>query len=205
MKNIKLNSSSKYKNNKYQIKYLKAKKNNIVLFAVYAATWDEEDSIFYCEHYPRNDYFTFNFSKTVTIIKAIQIKNFTSTLYNRWQKFEKIKPNENPINESWTDYYDYYTWYISLVATFSNFLMQNYIKVQGKKPYKELESDINAWFDYIKRKYKGETKVKTFDNIMNIEDFFRALMFFCSDFKIFGYIDGGWNEELKFVDRGLML
>ena len=158
-----------------------------------------------CEHYPRNDYFTFNFSKTVTIIKAIQIKNFTSTLYNRWQKFEKIKPNENPINESWTDYYDYYTWYISLVATFSNFLMQNYIKVQGKKPYKELESDINAWFDYIKRKYKGETKIKTFDNIMNIEDFFRALMFFCSDFKIFGYIDGGWNEELKFVDRGLML
>lgn len=158
-----------------------------------------------CEHYPRNDYFTFNFSKTVTIIKAIQIKNFTSTLYNRWQNFEKIKPNENPINESWTDYYDYYTWYTSLVATFSNFLMQNYIKVQGKKPYKELESDINAWFDYIKRKYKGETKVKTFDNIMNIEDFFRALMFFCSDFKIFGYIDGGWNEELKFVDRGLML
>lgn len=151
------------------------------------------------------DNFSFNFSKTVTIIKAIQIKNFTSTLYNRWQKFEKIKPNENPINESWTDYYDYYTWYTSLVATFSNFLMQNYIKVQGKKPYKELESDINAWFDYIKRKYKGETKVKTFDNIMNIEDFFRALMFFCSDFKIFGYIDGGWNEELKFVDRGLML
>lgn len=149
--------------------------------------------------------FAFNTAKTVTITKAMQIKNFTSTLYNRWQKFEKIKPNENPINESWTDYYDYYTWYISLVATFSNFLMQNYIKVQGKKPYKELESDINAWFDYIKRKYKGETKVKTFDNIMNIEDFFRALMFFCSDFKIFGYIDGGWNEELKFVDRGLML
>lgn len=152
-----------------------------------------------------NNNFAFNFSKTVTIIKAMQIKNFTSTLYNRWQKFEKIKPNENSINESWTDYYDYYTWYISLVATFSNFLMQNYIKVQGKKPYKELESDINAWFDYIKRKYKGETKVKTFDNIMNIEDFFRALMFFCSDFKIYGYIDGGWNEELKFVDRGLML
>lgn len=163
-----------------------------------------------------NNNFAFNFSKTVTIIKAMQIKNFTSILYNRWQNFEKIKPNENPINESWTDYYDYYTWYISLVTTFSNFLMQNYIKVQGKKPYKELESDINAWFDYIKRKYKGETKVKTFDNIMNIEDFFRALMFFCSDFKIYGYIDGGnaiasrsvdggWNEELKFVDRGLML
>lgn len=152
-----------------------------------------------------NNNFAFNFSKTVTIIKAMQIKNFTSTLYNRWQNFEKIKPNENPINESWTDYYDYCKWYISLVTAFSNFLMQNYIKVQCKKPYEELESDINSWFDYIKRKYKGETKVKTFDNIMNIEDFFRTLMFFCSDFKISGYVENGWNEELKFVDRGLVL
>ena len=162
------------------------------------------------------DNFSFNFSKTVTIIKVMQIKNFTSTLYNRWQKFEKIKPNENPINESWTDYYDYRKWYTSLVTTFGNFLVQNYIKVQGKKPYEELESDINTWFVYIKEKYKGEIKVETFGNIMNIEDFFRALMFFCSDFKISGYIDGGnasasrsvedgWNEELKFVDRGLML
>lgn len=152
-----------------------------------------------------NNNFAFNFSKTVIIIKAMQIKNFTSTLYNRWQNFEKIKPNENPINESWTDYYNYCTWYTSLVTAFSNFLMQNYIKVQCKKPYEELESDINAWFDYIKRKYKGETKVKTFDNIMNIEDFFKALMLFCFNFKISGYIDGGWNEELKFVDRGLVL
>lgn len=152
-----------------------------------------------------NNNFAFNFSKTVTIIKAMQIKNFTSTLYNRWQKFEKIKPNENPINESWTDYYDYRKWYTSLVTTFGNFLVQNYIKVQGKKPYEELESDINTWFVYIKEKYKGEIKVETFDNIMNIEDFFRALMFFCSDFKISGYIEDGWNEELKFVDRGLML
>lgn len=47
MKNIHLNSSLKYKNNKYQIKYLKAKKNDIILFAVYAAEWDEEDGIFY--------------------------------------------------------------------------------------------------------------------------------------------------------------
>lgn len=47
MKNIKLNTSTKYKNNKFQIKYLKAKKNNIVLFATYSAEWDEEDSIFY--------------------------------------------------------------------------------------------------------------------------------------------------------------
>lgn len=47
MKNIKLNSSAKYKNNKFQIKYLKAKKNNIVLFATYNANWDEEDNIFY--------------------------------------------------------------------------------------------------------------------------------------------------------------
>ena len=36
------------------------------------------------------DNFSFNFSKTVTIIKAMQIKSFISTLYNRWQKFEKI-------------------------------------------------------------------------------------------------------------------
>lgn len=47
MKSILLNSSTKYKNNKFQIKYLKAKKNNIVLFAVYDSQWDEEDSIFY--------------------------------------------------------------------------------------------------------------------------------------------------------------
>ena len=36
MKSVKLNSSAKYKNNKFQIKYLKAKKNNIVLFATQA-------------------------------------------------------------------------------------------------------------------------------------------------------------------------
>lgn len=47
MKNIKLNTSTKYKNNKFQIKYLKAKKNDIVLFAVYAVEWDKEDGIFY--------------------------------------------------------------------------------------------------------------------------------------------------------------
>lgn len=47
MKSIKLNSSSKYKNNKFQIKYLKAKKNDIILFATYDADWDEEDNIFY--------------------------------------------------------------------------------------------------------------------------------------------------------------
>lgn len=47
MKSMKLNTSSKYKNNKFQIKYLKAKKNNIILFAIYTAEWDEEDSIFY--------------------------------------------------------------------------------------------------------------------------------------------------------------
>ena len=47
MRNIKLNTSIKYKNNKFQIKYLKAKKNDIILFAVYAAQWDEENSIFY--------------------------------------------------------------------------------------------------------------------------------------------------------------
>lgn len=47
MKNIKLNSSSKYKNNKFQIKYLKAKKNNTILFAKYESDWDKEDNIFY--------------------------------------------------------------------------------------------------------------------------------------------------------------
>lgn len=155
-----------------------------------------------------NNNFAFNFSKTVTIIKAMQIKNFTSTLYNRWQNFEKIKPNENPINESWTDYYDYYTWYISLVTTFSNFLMQNYIKVQGKKPFKDIEGDINKWLAYIKEKYRLDLYGrydKSFNKINNIEDFFRTLMFFCSDFKISGYVENGWNEELKFVDRGLVL
>lgn len=47
MKSMKLNTSAKYKNNKFQIKYLKAKKNNIILFATYSAKWDEEDNIFY--------------------------------------------------------------------------------------------------------------------------------------------------------------
>lgn len=55
MKSMKLNTSTKYKNNKFQIKYLKAKKNDIILFAVYAAQltrercsqWDKEDGIFY--------------------------------------------------------------------------------------------------------------------------------------------------------------
>lgn len=47
MKSVKLNSSSKYKNNKFQIKYLKAKKNDIILFATYDTDWNEEDNIFY--------------------------------------------------------------------------------------------------------------------------------------------------------------
>lgn len=47
MKSIKLNTSDKFKNNKFQIKYLKAKKNNIVLFATYFA---------YCEHRSRDDW-----------------------------------------------------------------------------------------------------------------------------------------------------
>lgn len=47
MKNIHLNSSLKYKNNKFQIKYLKAKKNDIILFATYDIYWNEEDNIFY--------------------------------------------------------------------------------------------------------------------------------------------------------------
>lgn len=44
---MKLNTSTKYKNNKFQIKYLKAKKNDIILFATYDTDWNEEDNIFY--------------------------------------------------------------------------------------------------------------------------------------------------------------
>lgn len=65
MKNIKLNTSTKYKNNKFQIKYLKAKKNDIILFAVYAAEWDEEDSIFYRAY---NFFIYFNRNKRVHYI-----------------------------------------------------------------------------------------------------------------------------------------
>ena len=65
MKNIHLNSSIKYKNNKYQIKYLKAKKNDIILFAVYAAQWDEEDGIFYRAY---NFFIYFNRNKRVHYI-----------------------------------------------------------------------------------------------------------------------------------------
>ena len=86
--------------------------------------------------------------------------------------------------------------------------MQNYIEIQGNKPLKDIEPDINAWFAYIKRKYKielNEKYEKSFNKIMNIEDFFRYLMFFCFEFKISGYVANGWSEELKFVDRGLML
>ena len=65
MKNIKLNTSTKYKNNKFQIKYLKAKKNDIILFAVYAAQWDEEDGIFYRAY---NFFIYFNRNKRVHYI-----------------------------------------------------------------------------------------------------------------------------------------
>nr|DAD55816.1 MAG TPA: hypothetical protein [Bacteriophage sp.] len=65
MRNIKLNTSAKYKNNKFQIKYLKAKKNDIILFAVYAAEWDEEDGIFYRAY---NFFIYFNRNKRVHYI-----------------------------------------------------------------------------------------------------------------------------------------
>jgi hypothetical protein len=65
MKNIKLNTSTKYKNNKFQIKYLKAKKNDIILFAVYAAQWDKEDGIFYRAY---NFFIYFNRNKRVHYI-----------------------------------------------------------------------------------------------------------------------------------------
>lgn len=154
------------------------------------------------------DNFSFNFSKTVTITKALQVNNFVNTLYNRWTKHQKIKPDELPVNETIGSWTGYYNWYTSLVTTFGNFLVQNYIKVQGKKLLKDIEPDINAWFDYIKKKYEIELAGKydsSFNKINNIEDFFKALMFFCSGFKISGYISDGWNEKIKFVDRGLML
>ncbi len=153
--------------------------------------------------------FASNISKNVTVIKAIQFENFTSTLYSRWQKFEKIKPDENKSpRESVGAYCQYSKYYTSLVTTFGNFVMQNYIKVQGKKPLKDIESNINAWFAYIKKKYQIELNGrydKSFDKIVDIEDFFRNLMFFCFEFKISGCIKDGWNEELKFVDKGLSL
>lgn len=100
------------------------------------------------------DNHVFNTSKTVSVIKAVQIENFTSTLYSRWQKFEKIKPDENKSpRESVGAYCQYSKYYTSLVTTFGNFVMQNYIKIQGQKPYNELESAINAWFAYIEKKY----------------------------------------------------
>lgn len=147
------------------------------------------------------DNFAFNTSKTFTVIKAMQIENFKSILYSRWQKFGKIKPDENKSpRESVGSYCQYSKYYTSLVTAFGNFLMQNYIKVQGKKPFKDIEKDINAWFVYIKEKYKVELTGKydsSFNKINNIEDFFRILMFFCSDFKISGYVENGWNEELR--------
>lgn len=154
------------------------------------------------------DNFAFNINKTVTTTKALQINNFVNTLYSRWQKLGIIRSLENPINESWTDYYNYCKWYTSLVTTFSNFIVQNYIKIQDRKPFKDIEGDINKWLAYIKEKYRLDLYGrydKSFNKINNIEDFFRTLMFFCSDFKISGYVENGWNEELKFVDRGLVL
>lgn len=152
--------------------------------------------------------FASNISKTVTITKALQVNNFVNTLYNRWTKHQKIKPDELPVNETIGSWTGYYNWYTSLVTVFGNFLMQNYIKVQSNKPFKDIESDINAWFTYIKEKYEIELAGKydsSFNKINNIEDFFKALMFFCSGFKISGYVESGWNEELKFVDKGLSL
>lgn len=73
MKNIKLNTSAKYKNNKFQIKYLKAKKNDIILVAVYAAEWDEEDGIFYRAY---NFFIYFNRNK-----RAVHYIGNNSTAY----------------------------------------------------------------------------------------------------------------------------
>lgn len=75
MKSIKLNTSAKYKNNKFQIKYLKAKKNNVVLFAVYAAVWDKENSIFY-----RTYSFFIYFNRNKRAVYYIG----NNSVYSRW-------------------------------------------------------------------------------------------------------------------------
>ena len=48
MKSMKLNTSAKYKNNKFQIKYLKYKRYNMVLFATYSTGYNN-DNVFYID------------------------------------------------------------------------------------------------------------------------------------------------------------
>lgn len=50
-KNVKLNTSSKYKNNKFQIKYLKYKNYNMVLFATHSTGYND-DNIFLHSYEP---------------------------------------------------------------------------------------------------------------------------------------------------------
>lgn len=96
MKSIKLNTSAKYKNNKFQIKYLKAKKNDIILFAVYAAQWDKEDGIFYRAY---NFFIYFNRNKRVhyiignnstacyTLISNNNMNSFTNSFQRDAKRF----------------------------------------------------------------------------------------------------------------------
>jgi hypothetical protein len=48
MKSMKLNTSAKYKNNKFQIKYLKYERYNMVLFATYSTGYNN-DNVFYID------------------------------------------------------------------------------------------------------------------------------------------------------------
>lgn len=43
MKSMKLNTSTKYKNNKFQIKYFKYKRYNMVLFATYSTGYNNDN------------------------------------------------------------------------------------------------------------------------------------------------------------------
>ena len=45
---MKLNTSAKYKNNKFQIKYLKYERYNMVLFATYSTGYNN-DNVFYID------------------------------------------------------------------------------------------------------------------------------------------------------------
>lgn len=51
MKSMKLNTSAKYKNNKFQIKYLKYERYNMVLFATYSTGYNN-DNVFLHRYEP---------------------------------------------------------------------------------------------------------------------------------------------------------
>lgn len=79
-KNIHLNTSSKYKHNKFQIKYLKAKKNNIVLFAEYDTYYTISDIL--CREYYFFIYFNRNKRSVHYINDCDIIKKGNGYAYN---------------------------------------------------------------------------------------------------------------------------